>query len=349
MTTTMHPLVEQDTYGFLFAKLHAQWSRTVTGERLAALVQSRNDQALLRLLADLGIDVSRPAEIQKQILVQGVEEVGRIQRLLRPASAAAFYAAFLGRTLFDNLKVILRCRLHPDLRPELRFLVVQSEHLPRLPVDTLVEAQTVNQFFRALPDLPGRADLLPVLVELDETRDLFVAETHLDRIYYGLLRDAACRVGGGMRAAAVDLTCREIDLFNLVMLLRNAGIYHLRPEQVRELFIPGGQLLGVEQMQPLAALRDPAALAAAAPRPYAAVLAARAGQPLYLLEDGLWEHMYREAYRAFRQFGAPPASVAAYPFLKRFEYLNLARVYEGFRIGLDAEAIRLIMIGLDHA
>jgi vacuolar-type H+-ATPase subunit C/Vma6 len=341
--------MEQDTYGFLFAKLHAQWSRAVTGERLASLVQSRNDQALLRLLDELGVDTSRSAEIQKQILVCGAEAIGHIRDLLRPESAAAFYTAFLRRILFDNLKVILRHRLRPDSGTDLHYLLTESPALPHLPVRELVEAKTVNQFYRALPDMPGRGDLLPVLVELDETRNLFVAETHLDRISYAHLVHQAAAVRGAMRRPALALTRLEMDLFNVVMLIRNAEIYHLPARELAEMVVPGGRLLTVDRLQALCEIREAGRLAEALPRPYALVLARRAGAPLYLREDALWEHMYREAYRVFRDFSCPAATVAAFPFLKRFEFLNLARVYEGFRVGLDADAIRVIMIGLDHA
>ena len=335
--TTLHV-----SYDFVFSKLHAQWSQAVAGERLEALLPGGDPQGLARFLESRGAGDGVKPEVQRNLTTEMVAALGRIMGLLEPAGAA-FYRAFISRCYYDNLKAILHYRRQPDPEVSLAFLVIASPHLPHLQVEALVEAKTVNQFFRALPVTPSRLEILPTLVELEESGDVFLADTRLDHLFYrDLLAHAAAL------PAATELVRREVDLFNVVMLLRNAEIYHLPEARIRELLVDGGLLLSAPWLGRLAALSDPGRITGALPAVYAGVLQPILSLALYRRENVLWEILYRNARQAFRDFTQPVATVAAFPFLKRTELQNLCRLYEGFRVGLEPAEIRAMMIGLAH-
>jgi hypothetical protein len=66
---------------------------------------------------------------------------------------------------------------------------------------------------------------------------------------------------------------------------------------------------------------------------------------LYLAENALWNMHCRRARRCFADFDQPCRSIIAFPFLKRYEMLNIGRVFEGLHFGLEVSLIQGMMIG----
>ena len=145
-----------------------------------------------------------------------------------------------------------------------------------------------------------------------------------------------------------DLVRTEVDVLNLVMILRNASIYRLAADKLLGFCIPGGKLLAPTRLARLAAAPEDAALARLLPATYARPLEPLADADLYVRENALWDLLYRKAHRAFGDFNRPTASVVAFPFLKRFEVLNLGRIFEGTRFGLGTPEVQSMMIGAGH-
>ena len=335
------------TYAYLSPKLHAIWGQAAVGARLEALLEAQNDQPVNRLLESLGIDPERQAEVRRELTARLVAELDRIRRLLEPA-ATEFYTLFVARFFFENLKAILHYRRETRHTVDLRLLLIDSPGLPRLDLDALLEAKTLRQFHERLPESGFRRRLLPVLLKLEETGNTFAAEAQMDRIYYGELLAAAAKASSQLSVPALLLCRREVDLVNIIMLLRNLELYHIEQEPLLELLIPGGERLTASRLQQLAGITELARLLTALPSPYAGMLNALAGRELYRRENVLWEYLEHTAHRAFYEFANPAASVAAFPFLKWFETLNIGRLFEGLRVGLAAAEIRSMMIGAGH-
>ncbi|MBN2449985.1 MAG: V-type ATPase subunit [Lentisphaeria bacterium] len=332
---------------FLFPKLHGMWSRALCGESLRRLVAAGSPEALGRALAAYGLDTSARADFQKRLHAHGIAELAAVQRLADPRSAR-FYGAFIERHFFENLKTILHHFVLPDGEVDIRFLLIESPELPPLDADRIEAARHINQLFRLLPPHPIREQLLPLLVELDETRDLLRAECRLDRLFYDRLAAAARGLPLPMRKAGCGLVRTEIDHVNLVMVLRNVSLYRLPEENLAELFIPGGLALPGPLLEGLAGARSRREVVAALPRALQALLGPLVEAPLYASENVLWDDLYRRALALFKDFEHPALSTVAFPFLKRSEVLNIGRVFEGFHFGLPAADILEMMIGATH-
>ena len=336
------------SHDFIFAKLHGVWAKAVAGARLAALVDAQGESALGRILADMGIDSADRATVQKALTGNLINVLASVRRLLDSASGE-FYGRLIDRFHVENLKTILHYRYFPEREVDLDFLLIGSEHLPPLNAEALVGAPSVHRFYEALPPHHMRADLLPILVELDDTHDIFVAEGRIDKLYYAELLSHAARLPMRVRSHASELLQMEIDISNLVILLRSVSLYRLTAEVLADLLIPGGLHLPLQAAGRLAEGKTREDIVAGLPAPYAALLEPLGLEELYTLENTLWNALFDRAYAMFKDYDRPAASVAAFPVLKRFEALNIDRAFEGFRFGLGTGVIRGMLIGIGHA
>ena len=84
------------------------------------------------------------------------------------------------------------------------------------------------------------------------------------------------------------------------------------------------------------------------PNPYRDCLAPLVEGALHACEHGLDEYLYGLARACFNDYNRPGLSLVAFPFLKRVEWLNVGRVFEGLHFGLLAAEIQPMMIGGGH-
>lgn len=332
-------------FDFLAAKLHGAWSRSLDGETLAALLDG-GAAAFSRVLAERGCQPDHPQDMQKQASLLALEDLGAVADFLGETPAGAFYRCCMGRFFLEDLKTILHHRAQPLPNSDLDYLLVRSPRLPHLPVEALLEARTATQFCHALPPTPFQAGLKPILHDAERTKDVFVAVTRVDKLYYQTLRAAAAACPADMRAGAVTLAGMEADIFNLVLLLRNLELYHFPEDRLPDLLSSAGWRLKAHSLRHLAGAVDPGHLLRLLPALYRMVLAPLETQPLHVRENALWSLFRKQARTRFYTFRPPGTPAAAYPFLKQIELLNLCRLFEGFRFRLDPAEIRRLLVGL---
>lgn len=343
----MPDMVANLSADFLFPKLHGMWARSVAGENLERLIHGGREETVARALSALGIDPSRRAEVQKQIVCAHIAELSAVRRLADPRTAR-FYGAFIERHFFENLKTVLHYHYFPEHGVSIQFLLIDSPELPHFDGEALLAARNTHQLFTHLPAHPCRESLLPLLVELEDTRDILAAESRLDRMFYAELLNAADRLPLSTRPLGRDLVRTEVDITNLVMVLRNLVMYRLGADVLRALCLDGGLHLSPNVLETLLGAKTVPALVAGLPRRYRGLLAPFVDAELYLSENALWNSLYRLAYELFTDYNRPAASVVAFPFLKRFEMLNIGRVFEGIHFGLGPADIQEMMIGAGH-
>ncbi len=327
----MRSSAAQYTDEFLFAKLHAAWSRACTGARLESLARAAGDAvALRRALESLGVQTADPATTPAALHLRLIADLAHIRGLA--GAGAGFYDAFLGRYFLENLKLLLRRRAGLISAAELEALLIQGPGLEPLRLDVLPEARNIRLFHHALPPSPYKRALLPVLQEFDAGGDLFLADTRLDRLFFRELVAAAEAAPEGVREHAVALARLEVELFNIVTLLRGLELYRLPSETLAALLAADGLRISAAGWRELAGIADSARLVKKLPSPYAKALAPLAEQALPEREAALWALLHNEALRTFHDFRDLGAAVAAYPFLKQMETLGLVRIAEGARM-----------------
>ena len=343
----MEPATYSDlSHDFLFAKLHGMWAKAVAGSRLDALLTTTGSGALRRLLVELGIDITERAGVQKGLTLRFIRDLGSVMTLL-DEKTGEFYRRLIDRFFLENLKTILHYRLFPNQDVEIGYLLIDSPFLPEMDPAALIAARSVHRFYAQLPEHEFKRELLPILVEVDDTHDMFVAEAKIDRLYYDGILNQARRLPRRVRSVAVELLGTEIDILNLVTVLRNVELYRLPFETLRELYLPGGRHLdSPDRFESLDTRED---VIAALPAPYRKALQRFRAEELYVLENALWNSLHAVASQNFKNYDRPARSVVTFPFLKRFEALNIGRVFEGLHFGLTPTTVRSMLIGEQHA
>lgn len=332
---------------FLFPKLHGIWARAFFGMALQRLAQSGNAEAVGRLLAPLGIEVARRDDVQGQLIRRQVAELASVRRLADPRTAS-YYAAFLDRHFYADLKTILHYRAFPEREVAIEYLLVGAAGLPRLDPGALLSARTPAQFVARLPEHPCRAALLAPLMDAEVSRDPAATDARLDRLFHGSLVAAAKRLPRGTRALGSRLVRTEIDIANISMAMRNLRLYRFPADVLHGRCLPDGLYLDEALLAALVQSRDLPTLVAHLPPPYRSFLEPLVEKELHLSEKALWGHLYQLAARGFADYNRPADSLVAFPYLKHFETLNLGRVCEGVHFGLPAAGIQELMIGADH-
>lgn len=329
---------------FVFAKMHGRWAASFTEDKIARLIHAGSTHVLGRDLAAWNVDVDDRTRVQQQLNAHLIEELAGIRRFLHEGDAH-FYSLFLDKYFFENLKTILHYRYAPEPEETIHALLVSSGELPEFDVEGLLAASSLHQFNRRLPEHPVKPELLPILVELDGTHDLFVSDSKLDILFYRSFLQAARGVGTTVRSTAEELVRTEIDIANSIVFLRNSAIYRLRSDVIRELIIPDGLLIGPVELARLLASQDPADVQKALPGQYARILEKSVDEPLYMCENRLWTLLYKKACDAFNDFDCPARAIPAFGFMKRAEHLNLGRVFEGLYLQLEPRIIETMIIG----
>ena len=329
---------------FMFAKLHGRWASSFTENKIVRLVRGENIQVLARELAALPVSLEDRTQVQQQLNSHLIRELAGIRRFLSQGEAH-FYTHFLDKFFFENLKTVLHYRYAATAEDDIRSLLVSSPVLEKFDIDELVEASSLHQFYRRLPDHPVKGEVLPILVELDSTRDLFVAESKLDILYYRSFLDAARELGRATRTTAEELVRTEIDISNAIVFLRNAAIYQLGRDTIRDLTIGGGMSIDAASIDKLLVCETRPEVEHSLPQPYGRTVGKAGDEPLYMCENRLWTLLHMKAYEAFNDFGNPVRAAIAFPFLKRAEHLNLGRVFEGLYLKLAPRLVETMLIG----
>jgi len=329
---------------YLFARLHAIWAASLQGDALRSLIESRAESALHRVLNEWGVDPADRTRVQKRLFEHLIDHLGRIMTLCDP-NMAAWYSVHVERFFFENLKTVLHYRYFPERDVDIHLLLVESPALPPLDPQALLEAPTVHRFYHLLPPFHGREAFLAILVELDDSKDIFRAEARIDRLYLQQMLSVAQALPGAEGEIAEELVRTEIDVSNALALLRNVSIYHLAPDLIEGILHPEGQV-GLETWRRLTGAASVEAVREGLPAGLRNTLRGLDPGALHLWENALWNLLWRRAWTGFRDFGDPPKSIVVYPYLKWFQVLNINRVYEGFHFKLDSADVLEMMIGM---
>ena len=328
---------------FIFARLHGLMSRAAVGERLQTLTACVTEELFFQGLANLGYVFDPKDNFQKQLMAR---EARCLEDLMVWSSpAVARYLASIIRTLsIENLKLLLSYRFQERRELEVAELLLSLPRQGGYDYQALLEIEDDEEFIERLPDCQSFPELAETVSQLAEDRDLMAADCAIDRLCFKDEMEQAKKLPWVMRGEALELLSREIDLSNLSILLRNVNMYHIAPESLQKFWLPQGKFLALPELNRLALLENPALVIEALPPPFAGLLKDCREKDLYHSEQALWNWLAKSVWQLFRDFSHPALSMIAYPYLLRFENINLGRIYEGIRFALPPNVIQAMMI-----
>ena len=338
----MQKPVINTSYDFLFAKLHGVWANAAKDARLSQLVNAESVDEIVRLLGEHGVDASNRKLFHRNLLQREIESLSDIAVQLDKRTAG-FYRAFIERTYFDNLKALLHDKCFPERTASIRHEPATIPWLPELPAAELLGQNSAEDFLQVLRPALYPVEIQAIVKKLFDDNDIMTAERELDKLAYRHLLSHAERVPSGGRAACTALVKMEIDIVNLRMLMRIVRTYKLDAKTVKDIWIDGGTLPSA-QLAELSALETTADVVGKLPHPFREQLEPLAAAELHKTENALWKMLYKQTKKWFADYSRMELSIIAFPFLQHFETLNLGRIHEGIRFGMEPQDMLDMMI-----
>lgn len=332
---------------FLYAHLHGWWAASAQGSRLEELSRAATPENFIVSLGRMGIaSISDPEKVLDALLIRHHQRLRQLGRMVEPR-VLAYLRSQQEAIEAENLKTLLNYRFFPER------IGSYSDVLVRFPnamtsydnIETLLAATTTEQFIRALPpQMPHLDEVSRIVRTLDQDRNIMHAECSVDNLAFRHELEAAQHLPGAMRGVALELLTGEIDLTNLMTLLRNANFYHMPVDSLQLAWIDGGRDLPLTLWRHIATEKDSGKAATMLPAPFAGIIRQHIGQPLNQIENLLRCRLMRQACRHFYNASNPALAIPAYTWMLRFETVNLGRVYEGIRFSLPVRAIQEMLI-----
>ncbi|MGE4454354.1 MAG: V-type ATPase subunit [Sphaerochaeta sp.] len=240
-------------YGFINAKLRAKIGLMRQSKVLENLLQAPSLVEAVSVLRDskyhaVSEAYDRTGDVQQMELVLLKMEIAMYKEVAHylEGSSEDLISHLLGKIEIDNLKNSLRLWYSSIIRQ--RPIRYRSEYLFKdtilHPIDwtALINATSWDAVIRSLKDSPY-TEVIASFSEQDiQEAGLFSLETSLDSTWYHHLMECIKTLSKADQEVATSMFLVEIDLRNLIMLVRYGWYHHMEADAVKALLLPWGKV-----------------------------------------------------------------------------------------------------------
>ncbi len=255
-------------YGFINAKLRARIGRMLDDHVVNDMIRSGSLVEAVQVLRDtqyapVAEAYDRTGDIQalELVLLQG--EIAMYEEVAGylDGKPAEFVRVLLEKIEIDNLKNAIRLWYSNIVRHHsisYRGAYIFRERIVHA-IDwaMILNAVQWDEVLKAVSGTP----YLPVLERytFDSIVEdgLFEMETSLDKLWYEHLQRQAKSLSRRDRAAVEKVYGIDIDLKNVLMLVRFGWYHRLSSERLRQLLIPGGTIYGSKDIESFLSMEPP--------------------------------------------------------------------------------------------
>ncbi|MFA6689403.1 MAG: V-type ATPase subunit [Sphaerochaetaceae bacterium] len=255
-------------YGFINAKLRARIGRMMDDHVVNDMIRSGSLVEAVQVLRDtqyapVAEAYDRTGDIQalELVLLQG--EIAMYEEVAGylDGKPAEFVRVLLEKIEIDNLKNAIRLWYSNIVRHHsisYRGAYIFRERIVHA-IDwaMILNAVQWDEVLKAVSGTP----YLPVLERytFDSIVEdgLFEMETSLDKLWYEHLQRQAKSLSRRDRAAVEKVYGIDIDLKNVLMLVRFGWYHRLSSERLRQLLIPGGTIYGSKDIESFLSMEPP--------------------------------------------------------------------------------------------
>jgi len=330
---------------FIVAKVRGMRGKIHEGPRLLALCDLPNIRDLAAALAP-GQPIGDTIGLQRHLTAEHVASLHTILNHLDGREARLFLA-MLRRYQAENLKVILRCWAAKSGEPLLAAYTVDVPAPLGLPAQDLMKSPDLETLIGRVPVNVLREGAMLGLGEFEESGRMFFVEAGIDKACFTELGRAADEARGEARRAALDLVHLELDIYNVMLVLRGLFNYSLNFNKLRLFLAPFGDHAGMNVLEDIRRAEDLDAAALLVP---AALIEPDGATPAGdTVETAMWRKLYHAAHRQYYASVLDFGAAVAFHYIKRIELRNLIRISEHIRYGEHSAAIRDKLIGLPPA
>ncbi|MFZ0829981.1 MAG: V-type ATPase subunit [Thermoplasmata archaeon] len=272
-----------------------------------------------------------------------------------PFAGRAIVQAYLRRWDIQNVGAILAAKVQGRVLSEEETFLVSPREIPAgllagpMVLDDfrlLMQTPTVEAVVQGLVKFGYGAVLLPLVENLQRTKDIFPMLAALDRNYYSQLLEAT-KFFQGDEWTVRRFIQTEIDVRNLLLLLKGRDA-DFNPEVVFARFLEGGEFGRAAAQDLYATARDLAALVQAldsrAPRLADGMERYRADRSLVGFEAALTRQRAIDQLKQLRSYPLSLAVIFAFLLLAELERNDLQRIVFAKAYGVPRDQVEPLLI-----
>ena len=277
-----------------------------------------------------------PEQLEQRLTRQLLDESLVLLRGMS-ASGRHFIEYWLRRFEIINLKFILRAKFSALPRDAILPLLLDLGSLGSLPLQELVNTESVAEFLRHLQSTDYGVLAYQARKTFEAQRSLFDVEATLDAHYFHQLMYLATLWEGEQGRQCRLLLRTYLDQFNLIALLRFRLTYALSPPHTYFLLAPAGRYLPSELLQQLAQQSSLRHVMDALPQPLHDALAH--ADSIEDAENIMRQRTRHQASQILRHQHFSMARAFAYLYLREQQLRLLHTVLKGRMLNFDPELI----------
>ncbi len=321
-------------FTFVATKVRGRHRKLFEGDRLAAL-------ARLRSLGDIGAELLERREfvdhldLERQIVGHHLAELLEIARL-GSGPRRDIIDWLMARHLLENIKVVVRGIAAGETLSAVRPYLVEFPPPFDIDLDSLAERPELASIVNLIPYPEVAAAAGEQIEQAREPGKSYLIESAIDREYHNRLAallQTLCRADQSSCSPLIGL---EIDIYNILVILRGRFTYGLPPEDVEPLLANRGELATTELRRILDAGSQADAVAAI---PGPLIDRARSVTNAGDIEAAMWSRLYHLANRIYYGSFFDLGAVLGFIYLKRVELLNFIRLIEMVRLKRPSDEI----------
>jgi V/A-type H+-transporting ATPase subunit C len=342
------------TYAYLNARLRARLGKLLSPQEYQALSSAPNLLAIYERLRHTdysgAISEARSAADLPQVesaLVEHLVECHRQVAAHTSGHVRAFLTELLRKFETDNLKAVLR--VWNSKVAEERQFIHRDLICFEIPIDAILEAETIEEVIVLLEDTPYRKPLSRERENFKQSGSLFRIEVALDRELYESTWSTIEKLPASDKKIAARLLGIEIDILNINSILRFYKYYKLSLPEIAALIIPHGLEIDSAVLTHVYPGTDPATFATSVlAGPYRGISEAVAGEEetraLQMVEDLLRELFFQQVRKALGGFPFTIGVAIAYLRLKKMEVSNIITILNAKALDRPWEEIENTLI-----
>ncbi len=343
-------------YGFINAKLRARISMILPGDFVDSLISTGSLEEAFQLLketefAPISNAYDRTGDLQSSEMELFKMQIGWYREIVKYTtdSVQTFVEAMSLKLEIENLKNAIRLWFGSRLKK--RSIGYRAGYLYKERILNAIDWDSIINAgsFQEIVDSSGiyKEILSPFTRNIQDGGSLFKLEISLDRMYYDFLFDSSISLPHRDRILVERILTTEVDLQNINWLIRYSHFYKVSAPELKEILIPRGKSLELEDIQAYltqeSRQKDPAALLKGRFPALSSLSLADKGNTAsqaLLFEQLLEETRKSEFLKLISGYPFNIGIILVYFFMKTRECRFLTGLLNGKYYGWKAERIR---------
>ena len=291
----------------------------------------------LQPIFEESLDLRQKSRLVEQALLQRTLNEHAV--LLRPLSGRTRGLLLYWPRKFElyNLKTLIRGKLNDLGMEEIRDNLHDLPDNIRLPHESLVQAENVQEMLRQLEQGPYAIIARQARHVFEEKNEGFSLDAAIDRLYFTGMTRHLNMINSSDKQGAKQLIGLMIDRQNLLWLMRYRLVYRVSSSEAYYLLIPTGGRIQRDRLMELANLDNLPAIIDRLPEPYRLQLTG-AGN-ITQVRQRLDFYTAQQMRRLMRHSPDAVISALAYLIARDFDQMRLYAVIQGKLLKMPPQLI----------